>query len=185
MSDATDYGPLKNLIGVWQGDKGTDIAPEPDGTETNPFYETITFEAGGDLKNAEKQKLAIVPYRQVVHRKSNNEVFHFELGFWLWDADNQLVMQSLTIPRAVSLVAGGQATAQKDGIALKVQAADGDADWGISQAPFMRDNAKTVSFEHIVEISSDRFYYWQKTVLDIYGRPFDHTDENTLTRADT
>ena len=43
MSDNDfDYGPLTNLIGTWNGDKGMDIAPEPDGTEHNPYYETIT-----------------------------------------------------------------------------------------------------------------------------------------------
>ena len=39
MSDDAnvDYGPLAGLIGSWSGDKGTDIAPDPDGTETNPL----------------------------------------------------------------------------------------------------------------------------------------------------
>ena len=32
-----DYGPLAGLIGVWKGDKGLDVAPEPDGTENNPY----------------------------------------------------------------------------------------------------------------------------------------------------
>ena len=32
-----DYGPLALLIGTWEGDKGVDIAPEPDGTENNPY----------------------------------------------------------------------------------------------------------------------------------------------------
>jgi hypothetical protein len=38
-----DFGPLEELIGLWQGDKGTDIAPEPDGTEISPYFETITL----------------------------------------------------------------------------------------------------------------------------------------------
>lgn len=37
------YGPLKQLIGVWEGSEGIDIAPEPDGAENNPYYETITL----------------------------------------------------------------------------------------------------------------------------------------------
>ncbi len=48
-----DYGPLRQLIGTWTGRGGLDIAPEPDGTERNPYYETIVFEAGGDVTNAE------------------------------------------------------------------------------------------------------------------------------------
>ena len=69
--DAVDYGPLTGLIGTWKGDKGMDISPEPGGTEENPYFETIAFEAAGDVKNAEEQTLAIVRYHQVVTRKSN------------------------------------------------------------------------------------------------------------------
>ena len=42
-----DYGPLQGLIGDWQGDKGLDVAPEPDGAENNPYYETVVFTAIG------------------------------------------------------------------------------------------------------------------------------------------
>ena len=75
-----DYGPLSELIGVWEGNKGMDIAPEPDGTEENPYYETITFTEGGSLSNAESQVLSVVYYRQIVKRKSNDEVFMTKQG---------------------------------------------------------------------------------------------------------
>ena len=55
-----DYGPLAGLIGNWRGDKGMDISPEPDGTEENPYYETLVFEAAGDVGNAGEQTLAVV-----------------------------------------------------------------------------------------------------------------------------
>ena len=28
-----DYGPLAALIGTWRGDRGMDVAPDPDGGE--------------------------------------------------------------------------------------------------------------------------------------------------------
>ncbi len=62
MQDELDYGPLKELIGTWHGDRGMDIAPEPDGAEENPYFETITFTAVGDVTNAESQLLAAVHY---------------------------------------------------------------------------------------------------------------------------
>ena len=37
-SENVDYGPLAALIGVWEGNKGVDIAPEPNGEETNPYF---------------------------------------------------------------------------------------------------------------------------------------------------
>ena len=67
-----NYGPLKALIGIWQGDKGMDIAPESDGTEENPFYETITITKSGDITNGEQQVLAILHYRRIVARKSDD-----------------------------------------------------------------------------------------------------------------
>ncbi len=190
MSDTSttpeiDYGPLKGLIGTWKGDKGLDVAPEPDGTEENPFYETIVFEAAGDGKNAESQVLAVVRYLQSVRRKSNDEVFHDQTGYWMWDAAAGTVMQSVTIPRAVCVLAGGEFSGTaKPGTSssLKVHAKLGDADWGIAQSPFMRDKASTLEFSHELTLDGDRLTYFETTLLDIYGRRFEHTDKNELTR---
>jgi hypothetical protein len=180
-----DYGPLTELIGTWSGSRGLDVSPEPDGTENNPYYETITFEAAEDVDNAETQKIVAVRYHQVVQRKSNDEVFHDQVGHWMWDAEAGVVMQSLAIPRGVCLVAGGKA--ETDGetgkVILSVAAKLGDPDWGIVESPFMRDNASTLEYRHQTVIAPDRLSYDQTTVLDIYGRRFDHTDKNVLTRV--
>ena len=112
--DGVDYGPLAVLVGTWKGDKGVDVAPEPDGDERNPFYETIVFEAAGDVTNAEEQTLAIVRYHQVVTRKSNDEVFHDQIGYWLWDASNNGIVETFVIPRGVGVAAEGTAAAPAD-----------------------------------------------------------------------
>ena len=181
-----DYGPLAELIGTWYGDRGMDVAPEPDGEASSPYFETICFEAGGDVTNAEAQVLAVVPYRQVVSRKSTGEVFHHELGYWLWDAVAGILMHSLQIPRAVALIAGGRHTgsAAADGsTVLEVRAALGDADWGIVQSPFMRDKARTTAFSHRITVRGERLSYEETTVVEIYGRAFEHTDGNELVRG--
>ncbi len=181
--DDTDYGPLNGLIGSWRGDKGMDVAPEPEGPDNNPYYETITFEAAGDVDNAGEQFLAIVHYKQLVQRKSNDEVFHHQVGYWLWDAENELLMQSFTIPRAVALVAGGKASVNGQTVVLDV-AAGGDAvEWPVAQSPFMVKKARTLAFEQQLTVSGDRLSYRQTTLLDIYGKPFEHTDQNELQRV--
>ena len=185
MSEITDidYGPLIDLIGVWKGDKGMDIAPEPDGTEENPYYETITYTEGGDLTNAESQVLSVVHYRQIVKRKSNDEVFHDETGYWLWDAREQVIMHSLVIPRAVCLLAGAnyKELRDKDGdLIIEVSAGIDDKDWGIIQSPFMKKNAKTTSFTQKIKVGKGKMFYSETTMLDIYGRIFEHTDQNEL-----
>lgn len=178
-----DYGPLAGLIGTWKGDKGLDVAPEPDGVERSPYYEILEFAAGGDVENYVQQRLAILRYHQVVMRKSNGEVFHDQVGYWLWDPASKTVMQTLTIPRGVSLTAGGTATGTGP-IVFEVRAALGDRDWPIAQSPFMRDHASSVAFEHRLTLDGDRLTYFETTTLEIYGQKrFAHTDENELVRA--
>ena len=180
-----DYGPLTMPIGKWTGDKGMDVAPHPDEEkEENPYTETITFEESGALKNAKKQTVSMVRYLQVVSRKSNGETFHEQVGFFMWDADTRTVMHSLTIPRGLALVAGGKVTASSDDeVSVKVEARDGDPDWGIAQSPFLRDNARTVSFIETFTVGEDKLSYSMTTNLEIYGREFEHTDVNELTRV--
>jgi hypothetical protein len=178
-----DYGPLTTLIGTWRGDKGMDIAPDPAGTEENPYFETLTFTPIGDVTNANTEVLVGLRYHQSVSRKSNNQVFHDQVGYWLWDAGTGTVMESLLIPRAVGVLAGGRWKAGAGPVVLEVASAVDSPDWGIVQSPFMRDNARTVGFQHRVVVDGDTLTYDETTVVDIYGKRFEHTDANTLTRA--
>lgn len=184
--DGIDYGPLALMAGLWKGDRGLDLAPESDGSvEENPFYEEILFELAGDLTNADRQKLAILRYQQKVYRKSDDGQFHDQLGYWLWDAADQCVMFTLVIPRAVTLVAGGKfdpASIREGAFSLRVVSEEG-GDWGVAQSPFMRDNARTRGFEMTLEVDGDKMSYSENTILDIYGRRFDHTDTSVLARV--
>ncbi len=180
-----DYGPLSELIGVWKGDKGVDAAPEPDGLGNIPYHETITFTAVGDVTNAGSQTLSVVRYHQVVQRKSDGEVFHDEIGYWVWDAKEKTVMHSLAIPRAVCLLAGAVYSGEKDSegsVVLEVAAAVNDKNWGIIQSPFMQEKARTTGFSHKITVGNGKLSYFETTVVDIYGKVFEHTDQNELIR---
>ena len=184
--DGVNYGPLAALIGVWSGDKGVDRAPEPNSEERNPYYETMTFEAAGDVDNAEEQVLAVVRYHQVVRRKSNDEVFHDQVGYWLWDSADDTIVETFTIPRAVAVVAGGklgQPDSLQQELVFEVSAETGSLEFGIVQAPFMFNKAKTTAFSHTLTVKGDEMRYTETTVLDIYEKKsYDHTDLNTLKR---
>ena len=178
-----EFGPLTNLIGVWKGEDGVDVAPEPDGTETNPYFETITYSAVGDVTNAEQQNLAVVHYRQIVRRKSDGDVFHDETGYWMWDQDAGIVMHSLVIPRAVCVLAGGKYAGEKDSegrTIIEVAAKIDDANWKIIQSPFMQKNASTTAFRQKIVVGNGKLSYFETTTLDIYGKVFEHTDQNNL-----
>ena len=177
-----DYGPLAALVGTWRGDKGMDVAPDPDGREENPYFETLTFTPIGDVTNANVQRLVGLRYHQSVSRKSTGAVFHDQVGYWMWDPASGTVTQSLLIPRVVGVLASGRPIVGPNRTVLEVTAADG-GDWGVVQSPFMRDKARTVSFRHRIVVEGDTLGYDETTVVDIYGARFEHTDANTLIRA--
>lgn len=185
--EGIDYGPLAALIGTWQGDKGVDRAPEPDGEERNPYYETISFEAAGDVTNAEQQTLSVVRYHQVVSRKSNDKVFHDQVGYWLWDPADNTIVETFTIPRGVAVVAGGTLAAPAgpdQELVFDVAADAASPEFGIVQAPFMFRQAKTTAFTHTLTVQGDNMSYSEITVLDIYDKTdYQHKDVNTLQRT--
>ena len=185
MSDSVDYGPLAMLPGTWLGNMGKDIAPEPDGSAETPYSEVMTFTALGMVNNAEVQHLAVLRYHQVVTRSDTGKVFHDETGYWMWDAATSAVMHSLTIPRAVCVLAGGTYKGGKtDGeVKLVVEARWDDKRWSILQSPFMLEKARTLEFYHTLKITPRELSYRETTVLDIYGKRFDHIDENTLVKV--
>ena len=178
---ADDIKILELMVGKWEGDKGMDVAPLKDGKEQNPYFETITIEPIGAITNAKEQEIVAVFYTQIVTRKSNNEVFHHEVGYYVYDEKANTIMQSFSIPRAVSIVAGGILNkVSNNEISFDLKAKEGDIECGISQAPFMAKKAKTIEFIHNVKVNGDELIYKETSVLEIYGKTFDHTDENTL-----
>lgn len=184
--DELDFGPLKNLVGRWEGADGVDVAPDPDGAETNPYFETITYSPMGSVINAGSQNLAALHYRQIVQRKSDGAVFHDQTGYWTWDADRESVMHSLVIPRGVAVLAGGKFEGKRDAdgrTIIEVAAKRGDEDWTIIQSPFMRDNASTTEFRQEFVVGNGRLSYSQTMMVDIYGKVFEHTDQNELVLA--
>jgi methylamine---glutamate N-methyltransferase subunit C len=185
MADPTDvdYGPLATLIGTWRGDRGMDIAPDPAGLAENPYFETLVFAPIGRVTNANDQVLVGLRYHQCVSLKSSRQPFHDQVGYWLWDASTATIVQSLLIPRAVGLLAAGSWSAGPGPVVLDVASDADDAAWGIVQSPFMRNNARTVGFRHRIVIDGDSLTYDQTTIVDIYGKRFEHTDANTLVRA--
>jgi hypothetical protein len=183
--DGIDFGPLAVLVGMWEGDKGMDMAPEPNGESATPYFDSLQFEIVGDVTNAEKQTLSVLRYYQVVKRKDTGDVFHNETGYWMYDPATGLVMQSLTIPRGVALLAGGNAGDfdVSGEVSIDVKATDGETEFGILQQGFMKDNARTTAFTHNITVNGDQMSYSETTSLEIYGRSYAHTDENTLSRV--
>lgn len=188
MSNNNDvnYGPLAALIGIWKGNQGKDIAPDPEGTEENPYYEVMEFEGIGEVSNAESENLVAVRYHQFVGRKTDDKPIHNQTGYWMWDSVSGRLMHSFSIPRGVSVLAGGVLQARdvdNSRVVLAVKASLGDKNWGILQSPFMQENASTQSFQQSLSITENELTYSQTMMLEIYDKTFEHTDANTLIRC--
>jgi len=186
MSNEAKQNPLIGLIGKWEGDKGTDLAPKPEEDENNPYYETLVFEAiDMEISNSEEQELIAVKYHQTVYEKESNEMSHSETGFWIWDCNSDTIMCAFSIPRGLSLLCGGTSEKWKDGgILFHVSAQADDPNWGIVQSPFMKQKAKTSAFKRHLKLSGNVLSYEQETTLEIYGKTFAHRDNNTLTKIE-
>lgn len=184
MDKELTTNPLIGLLGTWEGNKGIDLAPKPDEDENNPYYETLTFESiEGDVENAEEQDLSAVRYSQVVREISNDKVSHTETGFWIWDKNENTIMCTLSIPRGLSLLAGGNfKKGSNDELIFNVSADSDNAEWGIVQSPFLKKKAKTLDFKREMILSGNTLSYSQEMTLDIYAKTFQHIDENTLTK---
>ncbi len=176
--------PLIGLIGKWQGDKGLDLAPKPDVDESNPYYETLIFEAVDiDIENAGEQELTAIRYHQEVREKANDEVSHSETGYWIWNNNDDSIICAFSIPRGVSLLAGGNYKKTSDGgIVFNVLARVDDPHYGIVQSPFMMKKAKTTSFKREFKLKGDALTYVQESALEIYDKKFNHTDERELVK---
>ncbi len=179
------HNPLLGLIGVWKGDKGIDLAPKPIEDENNPYYEVLTFEpVDSNIENAEEQELTAVRYFQEVREIANDKISHSETGYWIWDKNEGSIMCTFSIPRGVSLVAGGSFTAvENTSITFNVDAGCDDKDWGIAQSPFMQKKAKTIAFKRSVKITGKTLSYQQETTVAIYDKTFAHHDSNELTKV--
>ena len=182
--DNIDYGPLAQLIGKWIGTKGLDRAPdinaEPD---EHTYTDELTFTIAGAAENAEEQELVAVKYHHVVRKNKNGLIFHDQIGHWLYEPSTGLIMHSLTIPRGVCVLAGGDISEKEDEMTFSVKAEAGSETFGIIQSPFMLEKAKTTAFQMQMTLTENALSYKQVTSLFIYGKDFKHVDQSVLQRV--
>jgi hypothetical protein len=68
-------------------------------------------------------------------------------------------------------------------VTIKVAAGSYDEAWQIVQSPFMTEKARTTGFQMTLTVGNGRLSYAETTLLDIYGKTFEHTDDNALVRT--
>ena len=182
--DGINYGPLGQLIGKWVGNKGLDIAPDADANpDDSLFSDEMVFTIAGHAENAEEQELVAIKYHHVVRKLENGLIFHDQIGHWIYEKNTNTIMHSLSIPRAVCLLAGGKYL-EDDGVSVfHVEANAGSETYGIVQSPFMLEKAKTKAFQMTLSVKNNELNYNEITSLHIYGKDFEHIDKSTLYRV--
>jgi hypothetical protein len=177
-------GPLRPLVGVWEGQKGDDIAPDDsrEGIENNKFRERIEFVPIIPVDNHE-QKLFGLRYKTTVWRLTESDPFHEEVGYWLWDPKEKQVMKSFIVPRGIVVLAGG--TVEPSAQEFNLSADAGSSTYGICSNLFLDREFKTVRYELNVKLTAGEFRYFEDTQMKMPGRAdlFHHTDENALRRS--
>ncbi len=182
--DGIDYGLLFPLIGKWVGKKGLDIAPDANAHKDKSSYtDELIFTPSGPAENAEEQQLVSLKYHQVVTKNENGQIFHDQIGHWIYQPNTGLIMHSLTIPRGVCVLAGGDVKQHQGKTVFEVEAKAGAETFGIIQSPFMLAKAKTKHFHMRLTIENNQLHYIESMMLHIYGKDFEHIDQSQLTKV--
>ena len=84
MSAGPEWGPLARLAGIWEGEKGEDVAyANQDGKiGLTPYREHIDFKPFGPVENG-SQVLYGLDYRMAAWRGTEANPFHTEVGSWM------------------------------------------------------------------------------------------------------
>lgn len=180
-----EWGPLGPLAGEWEGDGGLDSAYSNSRGEviSTPYREKATFKPFGPVVNG-RQALYGLDYKTAMWRESEENPFHTEVGYWLWDSDAGEVVRGFVVPRGITVLAGGFAEADAKRFTLEAEA--GHARYAIGENQYLSERASTRHYTVTVILHEDGTWsYDEQTMLKmaVMDEPFAHTDRNTLRRA--
>lgn len=177
-----NLGPLRGMAGIWQGTRGLDVKPKAEGAKKQAYVERIELQPIDPQTNG-PQLFYGLRYHTHVTKPDQVKTYHDQVGYWLWEPATGTVIHTLTIPRAQTVMAVGQASA--DATSFELFATRGQLDYGICSTPFLEHAFRTVEFRIQVTINPDGTWsYDEDTVLEIKGQaePFHHRDRNTLSK---
>jgi len=176
-------GPLAALAGTWEGDKGIDVSRIHSKETETKYRERVIFEPLGPVTNG-PQVLYGLRYSMTAWRLGEDDAFHEELGYWLWDAGNSQVLRCFMVPRGVLINAGGDAEVDSKNFHLSAEV--GSETYGILSNKYLDESYKTEKYTLDVIVHDDGKFSYKETThlwIPVNKSIFFHTDENTLERA--
>ncbi len=180
----SEWGPLAGLVGEWEGEGGLDTAYSHSQEKVlgTPYLEKVSLKPFGPVDNG-NQHLWGLDYKTAMWRGDEQNPFHTEVGYWLWDAATGEVLRGFVVPRGITVLAGG--TAAADATTFTLRAAPGEPQYTIGENRYLAKNASTLSYEVTITVGDDSWSYDETTMLQMneLAEPFAHTDHNTLRRV--
>jgi hypothetical protein len=184
MTDYAAWGPLAALIGEWEGESGLDLSFHNAEGETGDtkYREKISMKPFGPVDNG-AQHLYGLDYRMAAWRAGEEDPFHTEVGYWLWDGDAGEVMRCFMVPRGSTILAGGPAAASDTSFFM--EATVGDEAYGILSNKYLAEKARTWKYTCTVRVNGDDTWSYDETTNyhHAIGGEIAHTDHNTLRRV--
>jgi hypothetical protein len=180
-----EWGPLAELIGEWEGDGGLDTAFSHSRNEVidTPYREKVSMKPFGPVDNG-RQALYGLDYKTAMWRGDEENPFHTEVGYWLWDAATGEVLRGFVVPRGITVLAGG--TAAADATSFTMRAELGGVNYTVGENQYLAKNASTVSYDVTITINADNSWSYAETTMlrmNEFAELFAHTDHNTLRRV--
>lgn len=182
---STEWGPLEALAGDWEGEGGLDTAYSNSQGEVikTPYLEKVTMKPFGPVANG-KQELYGLDYKTAMWRNDEENPFHTEVGYWLWDAATNEVLRGFVVPRGITVLAGGIAAA--DAKSWTMSAKKGAPEYGIGENTYLKDNASTVDYSVEITVHDDGTWSYAEVSnlnMKVMGGMFAHTDAAHLKRV--
>jgi hypothetical protein len=182
----SEWGPLAGLIGEWEGTGGLDRAFSHSRNEVldTPYLEKVTMKPFGPVDNG-SQHLYGLDYKTAMWRDSEENPFHTEVGYWLWDAAAGEILRGFVVPRGITVLAGAIGVAA-DATSFDLAADLGSPRYGISENTYLGSHASSVAYRVTITVGTDDTWsYAEETTLQMseFPEPFAHTDHNTLHRT--
>jgi hypothetical protein len=176
-----DLGPLAGLAGTWEGDRGLDVAYSHtrEAIVETPYRERTSFSPFGPVENG-RQTLFGLDYRTAAWRGDEDNPFHTEVGYWLWDRADGEVMRCFVVPRGSMILAGGPA--EPDATEFVMRAVVGSETYGVLSNRYLAEAARCIRYEVTVTVRDGEYRYRSTTSIEHQRcvELLEHTDENSL-----
>ena len=176
-------GPLAAMAGTWGSETGINITSyQSNGKQDTKFLEQIILEPLAPI-NSHGQSLFGLRYSRALWKIENQEHFHEDIGYWLWDSQENQVIRCFIIPRGITVNAGG--TVEPDAKSFTLTSELGSETYGICSNKFLDREFKTIKYELKVYLhDKNSFSYKEVTEFQIKGQPeiYHHIAKNTLNK---